>query len=951
MRRHSFLSGSVAGLIVLLLFLIPAQRVLAQTTVTVDSADDDVLAGLLNDGECELREAIVAVNNNAATADCAFVGSGAPYIIDVDGNGLAFDINITPDRLPPLNRDNTILRGLNGLEAIQSVDPSNPHPNGLVIRAADVQVYGLIIRDFQAGLVVNDAPSAIIGVAQSVCPVNICRNVITNNIDGVIIQGINATGSTLHNNFIGLTESNAAAGNTRHGLILRQSAGNAQIGGDFAQGNTISGNGGTGVFLSGSGSNTFAGNRIGLDSNGFLPVPNAQQGIYMFDADNNTLTGNYIGGNSANGVQAFGTDNSTFNGNFIGLPRPPFSSGAGNTLTGLQLIGSSGNTVTANQIGDNGSAGISISSGSGNTLTGNQILNNGNLGVDLLPGGVTLNDPGDSDTGSNTLQNFPVLSGAATDGSTLEIAGTLNSQPNTTFGIEFFSSPACDASGYGEGETPLSTFSVTTDATGNASFVQSLAGTFTAGEVITALATSPGGSTSEFSQCVTIVDTTLIAAFTASPTTGNAPLTVNFTDTSTGLVTAYSWTFGDGGSSTLQNPQHIYNTPGTYTVTLTVSNSFGSDSATAEIVVSETPTATPVPDTPVPTETPPATATPTATFTVTATATTTSTATSTTTATATATVTTTATSTATTTSTATSTTTATATATVLPTNTATVTPRPTETPLPTPTLAPTIGVTKVSDGDDDVSIIIINDGGDANDVRIIEDLREDVRYLSSRAGSPVCVESGGRVNCQLNVIPQGGGATINLQLDTNGVDPASGRTTVIVDGEAVSTIDEPYIIKIGQPPVAGPGAEVTYTIRIINPTDLTAENLVVEDDMPESIEILDSNSTSGNLTISGQQVRLTQDTLAPGERITITLNTRVRDDELFDSISNEACLTSSSNPAPRCAEMSFLRIEALPGTGEPPLWAQGLRVFGGLAVLIIGAGGWLWYRRRDAVTR
>ncbi len=68
-----------------------------------------------------------------------------------------------------------------------------------------------------------------------------------------------------------------------------------------------------------------------------------------------------------------------------------------------------------------------------------------------------------------------------------------------------------------------------------------------------------------------------VTAFTASPTAGLAPLTVQFTDTSTGSPTAWAWTFGDGGTSSEQNPQHTYTAPGLYTVTLTATNEYGSD--------------------------------------------------------------------------------------------------------------------------------------------------------------------------------------------------------------------------------------------------------------------------------------------------------------------------------------------------------------------------------------
>ena len=72
-------------------------------------------------------------------------------------------------------------------------------------------------------------------------------------------------------------------------------------------------------------------------------------------------------------------------------------------------------------------------------------------------------------------------------------------------------------------------------------------------------------------------DTPPIAEFTADVTSGTVPLTVNFSDASTGGATSWSWTFGDGGTSTAQNPSHTYNAEGTYNVSLTASNAFGSD--------------------------------------------------------------------------------------------------------------------------------------------------------------------------------------------------------------------------------------------------------------------------------------------------------------------------------------------------------------------------------------
>jgi PKD repeat protein len=83
------------------------------------------------------------------------------------------------------------------------------------------------------------------------------------------------------------------------------------------------------------------------------------------------------------------------------------------------------------------------------------------------------------------------------------------------------------------------------------------------------------------------------ASFTASPTSGVAPLQVTFTDTSPNNPTGWSWTFGDGGASTAQNPVHTFNDPGTYTVTLTTTNSNGtSASSTGAVTVAAPATST-----------------------------------------------------------------------------------------------------------------------------------------------------------------------------------------------------------------------------------------------------------------------------------------------------------------------------------------------------------------------
>jgi PKD repeat protein len=76
-----------------------------------------------------------------------------------------------------------------------------------------------------------------------------------------------------------------------------------------------------------------------------------------------------------------------------------------------------------------------------------------------------------------------------------------------------------------------------------------------------------------------------VASFTASPTSGAAPLNVGFTDQSSGSVTGWAWTFGDGNTSTNQNPSDIYLNPGSYTVQEIVTGNGGAGTNTQTALI------------------------------------------------------------------------------------------------------------------------------------------------------------------------------------------------------------------------------------------------------------------------------------------------------------------------------------------------------------------------------
>jgi PKD repeat protein len=89
----------------------------------------------------------------------------------------------------------------------------------------------------------------------------------------------------------------------------------------------------------------------------------------------------------------------------------------------------------------------------------------------------------------------------------------------------------------------------------------------------------PGGSdTLTRVDYIQVDDPAPVAGFVGAPISGVWPLSVSFDDLSTGLITSWEWSFGDGQTTTTQDPVHEYTAPGTYDVQLTVLGPGGTDS-------------------------------------------------------------------------------------------------------------------------------------------------------------------------------------------------------------------------------------------------------------------------------------------------------------------------------------------------------------------------------------
>jgi hypothetical protein len=309
---------------------------------------------------------------------------------------------------------------------------------------------GTSARGNPAGVEVGTNGNAIGGSSPA------ARNVIAGNNYGIILLGPN--GNTVSGNFIGTDASGTRARGQGTGiLVLSDNTTNTTIGGTTPEkANVISGNFGPGIKLGVSGDFiipandvVIAGNLIGIAANGIDPLPNHEDGINIF--------------------------------------------GARNVIGGLD-------PAAANTIAYNQGAGVAVVHGSdsfpsiGNRILSNAIIGTSHPGIDLNGDGLTSNDLGDTDTGPNNLQNFPVITlvdPPAANGD-ITIHGELNSTPSSDFLLQFFFYK------YPAKPRFLGNLAVTTNAGGRARFDFVAPGLGSVKDaVIAATATDSAGNTSE----------------------------------------------------------------------------------------------------------------------------------------------------------------------------------------------------------------------------------------------------------------------------------------------------------------------------------------------------------------------------------------------------------------------------------------------------------------------
>lgn len=251
---------------------------------------------------------------------------------------------------------------------------------------------------------------------------------------------------------------------------------------------------------------------VGTDVTGTQARGNGFRGIWVAFGAFNTIRSNLVSGNLGHGIDLGTTGTNVVLRNFIGTDatgtQPLGNRNAGVFMSAVSLgqtlanrIGGT-NANEANTIAFNKMVGVYVSRSARNAILGNAIFANAGIGIDLSKSsgaaeGPTRNDTGDSDSGGNLLQNFPVISQVTYAGGNTTVTGNLNSAASRAYRLEFFANPnPLPKFTFSEGRGFIGFTNVTTDASGNAPFVATFAGSATN---ITATATDPDGNTSEFS--------------------------------------------------------------------------------------------------------------------------------------------------------------------------------------------------------------------------------------------------------------------------------------------------------------------------------------------------------------------------------------------------------------------------------------------------------------------
>lgn len=293
-----------------------------------------VVTSVADSGPGTLRQALLDANANFEPDVIEFRISGSPPFTIIPRSPL-------PGIYEPLVVDGTTQPGYNGSPIIElNGEQAGSEANGLRILSSNCVVRGLVINRFAR--------------------------------DGIRIEGLG--GNIVEGNYVGTDVSGKVALGNGWGGVSLYSALNRVGGPGAGKGNLLSGNKSCGLYIQSAFavSNVVCGNRIGTDKTGLIRVPNQTNGIVIAGAvgnvigGTNTGEGNVISGNGLSGIYLLdGADGNVIQGNLIGLGSDGVTV-VSNSFEGVVILGSSQNKIggtalgARNVISGNGGRGILI---------------------------------------------------------------------------------------------------------------------------------------------------------------------------------------------------------------------------------------------------------------------------------------------------------------------------------------------------------------------------------------------------------------------------------------------------------------------------------------------------------------------------------------------------------------------------------------------------------------
>lgn len=612
-QRHKLLKALLVLAVVGIGFLFAPAHIFAAPFTYVVNNTGDVSDGVPGDGVCEtspgngictLRAAIDETNFNNNSSDVDLITfSIAP--LDGSVKTIQQDMNSSYYLREPVTIDgytqddaapntNPAPQPLNGTLRIVVDGSASTYGAGFVALGDNITVKGIVLNQYSGSPVIansdatnfklqgsylNTDPTGmtqVIGTALSDLgsAVNIAnatnvtiggsnpedRNVLTHNGGGIFAYGGDGGNKNLvikGNNIMvasdGITSLPSMTGPYQFGILLDHISGVVVGGSSAAESNDIENmTQGPGINISNTSSNvSVLGNRI---------VGN-QSGITVDYSTDITIggsasTANIIAGNQSVGVKISNSLGVKVQSNKIGVTEDG-ATALGNGSDGINIFDSQvlvgGNApAESNIIANNDNIGVLIDGSSTvSSVVGNSIYANGGLGIDIYGNGVTNNDSFDSDTGPNTVLNYPRVYTPAISGADTDLTYSLD-VPAGDYRIEFFSNAAADGSGHGEGEVLIGSQNITSNGSGEQEFNATVLGNthtnvYATATLIDVNSFSGFGPTSEFGD-----------RGVATTDIGITKILDNPEDLAVGANLSYTFNFHNNGPSDLSLAQFDY---------------------------------------------------------------------------------------------------------------------------------------------------------------------------------------------------------------------------------------------------------------------------------------------------------------------------------------------------------------------------------------------------------